>query len=110
MLRAGGQHLTDRMAELQERIEVLKGQLRAVQEQLAERADQSADPAGVAQTLREFDGLWEQMKPREQEKFVKTLVEQVSYDGRTGTVTVGFRTGGIQQMCLDAREGKWSRN
>jgi site-specific DNA recombinase len=110
LLRAGGQHLTDRMAELQERIEVLKGQLRAVHEQLAERADQSADPAGVAQTLREFDGLWEQMKPREQEKFVKTLVEQVSYDGRTGMVTVGFRTGGIQQMCLDVREGKWSRN
>ena len=50
------------------------------------------------------------MKPREQEKFVKTLVEQVSYDGRTGKVTVGFRSGVIQQMCMDVREGKWSRN
>jgi site-specific DNA recombinase len=110
LLRAGGQHLTDRMAELQERIAVLKGQLRAVHEQLAEKSDQSADPAGVVQALREFDGLWEQMKPREQEKFVKTLVEQVSYDGRTGKVTVVFRTGGIQQMCMDVREGKWSRN
>ena len=110
LLRVGGQHLTDRMAELQERIAVLKEQLRVVHEQLAEKSDQSADPAGVVQALREFDGLWEQMKPREQEKFVKTLVEQVSYDGRTGKVTVGFRSGVIQQMCMDVREGKWSRN
>jgi hypothetical protein len=50
------------------------------------------------------------MGPREQEKFVKALVEQVSYDGRTGKVTVGFRTGGIQQMCIDVRDGKWTRN
>lgn len=110
LLRTGGQHLADRMAELQERIGGLEGQLRVVQQQLAERANQSADPAAVVQALREFDGLWEQMTPREQEKFVKALVEQVSYDGRTGKVTVGFRTGGIQQMCIDVRDGKWTRN
>jgi hypothetical protein len=41
------------------------------------------------------------MTPREQEKFVKTLVDHVTYDGTTCTVTVGFRTAGIRQLCLE---------
>jgi len=60
----------------------------------------------VLRALREFDVLWEEMKPPEQEKFVKTLVEQVTYDGRTGRVTVGFRTTGIRQLCIEVRASK----
>jgi hypothetical protein len=41
------------------------------------------------------------MRPREQEKFVKTLVEQVSYDGRSGEVTVGFRTAAVKQLSME---------
>src|SRR5579885_3443529 len=97
LVRAGGKHVADKMAELQDRINVLESQLRSVCDQLAETVDQITDPASVLRALREFDVLWEEMKPREQEKFVKTLVEQVTYDGRTGKVTVGFRTAGIRQ-------------
>ena len=35
----------------------------------------------------------------EQERFIHTLVEQVRYDGKTGTVTVGFRSRGIRDLC-----------
>jgi site-specific DNA recombinase len=72
-----------------------------VREQLAEAVGQTVDAAGVRVTLREFDGIWSEMTPREQEKFVKTLVERVTYDGETGTVTVGFRTAGIRQLCTE---------
>jgi site-specific DNA recombinase len=106
LIRAGGKHVADKMAELQDRINVLEGQLRSVCDQLAETVDQITDPASVLRALREFDVLWEEMKPREQEKFVKTLVEKVTYDGRTGKVTVGFRTAGIRQLCMDVRTSK----
>jgi site-specific DNA recombinase len=106
LVRAGGKHVADRMAELQDRINVLEGQLRSVCDQLAETVDQITDPASVLRALREFDVLWEEMKPREQEKFVKTLVEKVTYDGRTGKVIVGFRTAGIRQLCMDVRTSK----
>jgi site-specific DNA recombinase len=106
LVRAGGKHVTDKMAELQDRINVLEGQLRSVSDQLAETVDQITDPASVLRALREFDVLWEEMKPREQEKFVKTLVEQVTYDGRTGKVIVGFRTAGIRQLCIEVRASK----
>lgn len=66
--------------------------------------DQISDPASVLRALREFDVLWKEMKPRAQEKFVKTLVEQLTYDGWTGKVTVGFRTAGIRQLCVEPKK------
>ncbi len=91
----------DRMAELQDRVAVLERQLREVRDQLAESVGQKVDAASVRKTLREFDRVWAEMTPREQEKLVKTLVERVTYDGATSTVMVGFRTAGIRQLCLE---------
>jgi site-specific DNA recombinase len=101
LVRMTGKLATDRMAELQDRVLVLERQLRDVRDQLAESVGQTVDAASVRKTLREFDGIWSEMTPREQEKFVKTLVERVTYDGATCTVTVGFRTAGIRQLCLE---------
>jgi site-specific DNA recombinase len=101
LVRTGGKLAVDRMAEVQERAAVLERKLREVREQLAEWVGQTVDVADVRRTLREFDRLWAEMTPREQEKFVKTLVEQVTYDGRSGEVTVGFRTAAIKQLCME---------
>ncbi|MCZ2152901.1 MAG: recombinase family protein [Bryobacterales bacterium] len=106
LIRTSGKHVADRLAELQGRINVLEGQLRLVCDQLAESVGQITDPASVLRALRDFDVLWDEMKPREQEKFVKTLVDRVTYDGRTGKVTVGFRTAGIRQLCMEVRTSK----
>jgi len=35
----------------------------------------------------------------EQERFIRTLVDQVRYDGKTGTVTLGFRSRAIRDLC-----------
>lgn len=101
LVRTTGKLATDRMAELQDRVLVLERQLREVRHQLAESVGQTVDAASVRKTLREFDSIWSEMTPREQEKFVKTLVERVTYEGATCTVTVGFRTAGIRQLCLE---------
>ena len=55
----------------------------------------------MRKTLRECDGILAEMTPREQEKFLKTMVERVTCDGATCTVTVEFRTTGIRQLCLE---------
>lgn len=49
---------------------------------MAEWVGQTVDVADVRRTLREFDRLWAEMTPREQEKFVETLVEQATFDSR----------------------------
>jgi site-specific DNA recombinase len=74
--------------------------LTAVMRQLEESGFGEAPREDVAQALREFDGMWRHLSPREQEQLVKALVETVSYDGSTGTVTVGFRSAGVKQLCL----------
>jgi site-specific DNA recombinase len=103
LVRAGGKLAVDRMAEVQERASALERQLREVREQLAAWEGQTVNVADVRRTLREFDRLWAEMTPREQEKFVKTLVDRVTYDGWSGEVTVGFRTAAIKQLCAETR-------
>ena len=61
-----------------------------------------ADPSEVQEALRRFDPLWVRLTAWEQETFIRTLVSQVRYDGTKGTVTVGFRSEGIKEIC--ARE------
>ncbi len=60
-----------------------------------------ADPGEVADALLKFDPLWDQLTTWEQETFIRTLVAQVRYDGRTGEVTVGFHSEGIKQLCAE---------
>jgi len=74
LVRMTGKLATDRMADLQDRVAVLERQLRDVRDQLAESVGQTVDAASVRKTLQEFDAVWTEMTPREQEKLVKTLV------------------------------------
>lgn len=57
------------------------------------------NPKEVEAALHAFDPLWEQLSTWEQERFIRMLVDQVRYDGKTGTVTLGFRSSGIRDLC-----------
>lgn len=57
------------------------------------------DPGDVASALQKFDPLWDQLTTWEQETFIRTLVAEIRYDGRTGEVAVGFHSAGIKQLC-----------
>src|SRR5260370_7914447 len=57
------------------------------------------DPGDVGEALTKFDPLWEQLTTWEQERFVRALVKEVRYDGRTETVTVGFLSESIKEQC-----------
>jgi len=49
--------------------------------------------------LQKFEPLWDQLTTAQQERFVRALVAEVRYDGRSETITLGFRSQGIQQLC-----------
>ena len=84
---------TDRLADLQDRVDAPQRPTgRNFSQQLAAIDAEHADPRDVEAALQEFDPLWEQLSTWEQERFIRTLVEQVRYDGKTGTVTLGFRS------------------
>ena len=97
---AGGVRLAaGHLVDLQERMTHLSGRLADIQQQMAGIEAERANPRDVEAALHEFDPLWDQLSTWEQERFIRTLVEQVRYDGKTGTVTVGFRSSGIRDLC-----------
>jgi hypothetical protein len=81
---------------------VLRSVLQKINEHQPLEANEDARPANpkeVEAALHAFDPLWEQLSTWEQERFIRALVDQVRYDGKTGTVTLGFRSSGIKDLC-----------
>jgi site-specific DNA recombinase len=97
---AGGLRMAaNELVQLQDRMNHLSRRLADIQQQMAGIEAERANPKDVEAALHKFTPLWEQLSTWEQERFIRTLVEQVRYDGRTGTVTVGFRSRGIRELC-----------
>ena len=90
---------TDRLAELQDRAKYLDNRMPELLSQMARIETEAADPKEVEAALQEFDPLWEQLSAWEQERFIRALVDQVRYEGKTGTVTVGFRSNAARNLC-----------
>jgi len=96
---AAAKSATDRLAELHERAESQERRLAELRQEVATTDAHGVDADDLDQCLENFDPLWEQMTTWEREKFIRALVEQVRYNGVTGTVTVGFRSAGIRSLC-----------
>jgi len=79
---------------------MLSGVLRRLEEMRREASETAmAEPGDVQDALLKFDPLWEQLSTWERERFIRVLIAEVRYDGRTQTVTVGFRSEGIKELC-----------
>jgi site-specific DNA recombinase len=90
---------TDRLAETHERAAELNRQLTELQQTEAAADLRGVNADELQRALANFSPLWEHMTSWEQEKFIRALVEEVSYDGTAGVVTVGFRSTGIKELC-----------
>jgi site-specific DNA recombinase len=89
---------TDRLAELQDRISHLNSRLTELRQHGAAIEAKGVDATDVEEALHEFESLWDQLSTWEKERFIRALVENVRYDGKTGMVTVGFRSRGIKDV------------
>ena len=94
-----GESATAKLADLQERLAELEHRRVSVVREIDNLNSRFADPGEVQQALEKFEPLWEHLTTWEQERFVRALVSEVKYDGRTETVTVGFRSSGIKELC-----------
>jgi site-specific DNA recombinase len=79
---------------------MLSGVLRRLEEMRREANETViTEPADVQNALLKFEPLWEQLTTWEKERFIRVLITEVRYDGRTETVTVGFHNEGIKELC-----------
>jgi len=89
-----------------DRIVALQREIEATEHRLTELAadrkacDEDRINAGdLHKTLAEFDSIWSSLIAREQEQLIQLLIAKVGYDGRTGKVTVNFRSTGAKELC-----------
>ncbi len=102
---ASTQVVSDRLADLHRKVGGIETRLAEIRARLSALDGDGLSREEVRSALSNFDCLWRQMTPREQERFVRTLVEQVRYNGTTGEVVVGFRSAGIRELCRSHGDG-----
>ncbi len=81
--------------------EILAGQAKAtdLKREIEDRERRRVDERDVRNAMQSFDALWKAMNIQEQRVLLSHLVEKVGYDGRTGKVTVSFKSAQLKKLC-----------
>ncbi len=98
----GANAIATRLAEVDEQHCRLQERHEEVAEQLAAIATEPVDDAAVREALAQFEGVWDELVPRERARLLRLLIAEVRYDAGAGEVTIEFRDNGIRAL---AREG-----
>jgi site-specific DNA recombinase len=87
-----------RLAEIREQL--IAGETRAeeLRKEILRREKQRIDEKELRRTMESFEDVWKAMNLDEQRNLLRQLVEKVGYDGRTGKVTVSFRSAGVKEL------------
>lgn len=93
-----------RLGELNERIRTGEQAMTALRERSVAISRQIVDEREVADALAAFDPVWETLTPKEQARVVRLLVQQVDYDGSTGTVSLTFHPDGLKTLAAEVEK------
>jgi len=95
----GDETVTDRMADLQERIGQTERRRREILLELGSLESQSLDEGDLRTALAQFGPVWESLNSWEQTRIICILIEGIAYNGKANKLTVSFRSDGIRRMC-----------
>ena len=95
------QPVTDRGADLRERIGQTERRLTEIVLELAHLGSQAVDEGDLRTALEQFEPVWESLKSLEQAIIIRTLAERVIYNGKTNRVKVSFRSPDIRKICRE---------
>jgi len=95
---------TARLAEVHERITNARQRLPDLDKRLAELEAQTITREEAQASLRDFDGVWNNLIPREQARLLRLIFTKVEYDADSSSVSVTFRPTGIAALCKKRAE------
>ena len=87
----------DRMAQIQDEIDRKQRRIAEIRSQ-QEALNEPVDRAELQRTLEQFNPLWETLKPAEQHRVLRLLLEQIEFDGAAEEVTLTFQAHGVQTL------------
>jgi site-specific DNA recombinase len=76
------------------------GEARAeeLRKEILRREKQRIDEKELRRAMDSFEEVWKTMSLEEQRNLLRQLVEKVGYDGRTGKVTVSFKSAEVKEL------------
>jgi site-specific DNA recombinase len=86
------------LIDAHDRIHDAERRVTEIDDELAALNGNLVDEAEVAAALGDFDGVWDCLAPREQARIIDLLVEQITYDGKDGNISITFRPTGIRTL------------
>ena len=87
-----------RLTEINEQLAAGTARTEELRKEILRREKQRIDGSDVRRTMESFESVWKMMNIDQQRKLVSQLVEKVGYDGRTGKVTVSFKSAGVKEL------------
>jgi site-specific DNA recombinase len=93
--------LLAKLADFQERATTLERRQREIADRLVALDAQDVDPEAVGRALVQFTELWDVLLAPERERVVRLLIEQVRYDGASGTLQFRFAPAGFSLLAAD---------
>jgi site-specific DNA recombinase len=87
-----------RFAEVQDRMQTAQRRIAEIDADLVGLGRELIDEREVAETLAEFDGVWESLTPQEQTRLLGLLVERVEWDGAEEAFSIALRPTGIKSL------------
>jgi site-specific DNA recombinase len=88
-----------RIVGLQKQIEETEHRLTELVVERKNIDSERVNAEDLRRTLAEFDAIWSSLTTKEQEQMIHLLVAKVGYDGRSGKVTINFRSAGAKELC-----------
>ena len=102
LVGATGDHITTRLAELQDKIRDVHSRMATVEKDIVTARAEQIDEDDLRAALASFDPVWKELTPNERERVIRLLVERVGYDGDKGTVAITFKGTGIKTLARES--------
>lgn len=87
-----------RLAEIREQLAAGETRAGELRKEILRREKQRIDEKELRRTMESFEDVWKAMNLGEQRTLLRQIVEKVGYDGRTGKVTVSFKSAGVKEL------------
>jgi len=96
-LAANG-HQDVQIADLYERIARAEARSGEIDRQMAEHEQDRISEADVVAALADFDGVWQELKSREQAELLQLLIAGVEFDAEDDSIAIQFHSTGIKEL------------